>query len=177
VISSILIEACATDFLPAYSTNWSKIAEFSGSGSEGYYTGDFTCDRVEWRIVWNYSAYPENADSATFTFMVYPQQGGLSISSIKEVGALNTSGISYVHNQTGTFYGAVDVEKTSGYDIIIEQDLDSVPEYPTVIVFFLVVLSTLFIGFLHRRAFRRSVHVENLLGTDDRFQPWPRADD
>jgi hypothetical protein len=149
---------CTFDLVAADTSNWNKVVEFSGSGTEGYLTEDFNCDYAEWRIVWNYSTFPENADSAVFSFFIYPGQGGLYISNISLTGASNTSGVSYVHNQTGTFYGAVNVENTASYDIIIEQDLDSIPELPPSMSL-LVVSATIVLVFAsqrRRKALRRT---------------------
>jgi hypothetical protein len=127
-ILAIVALCCHFEIGVARSATWSKVVEFNGSGTEGYYTDDFNCDYPTWRIVWSYVPSPDSPDNATFSFFVYPGEGGSSISDVSQIGTSNTTGDVYVNNQTGTFYGKVDVAYTASYDIVIEQSSDVVPE-------------------------------------------------
>lgn len=49
--------------------------------------------------------------------------------AITQYGDTNTSGTSYIHNRQGEFYLQFMVENVESYSVIIEQDLDSVPEF------------------------------------------------
>jgi hypothetical protein len=132
-------------------TNWSEVARFTGSGTEGYITEEFNCAHAEWRIRWNYTPNPEDPNSAVFSFITYPKQGGLMISNISQFGASEINGTSYVHNRTGTFYSEVNVENTSSYEIIIEQDLDTIPELSRSFVCLLLVGLAIAVLSVHRK--------------------------
>jgi hypothetical protein len=114
----------------ASSSGWSEVKRFTGSGTEHYTTDYFTCEHVEWRIRWEYVPNP-TLPLALFSVYTYPQgEDNLYIDSIIKIGANDTNGISYIHNNDGTFYSKINAGNTESYTIIIEQDLHSIPEFP-----------------------------------------------
>jgi hypothetical protein len=127
---------CRFDVRLARSATWSKVAEFNGSGTEGYLTDEFNCDYPTWRIIWSYVPSQDDPDNASFSFIVYPGEGGSSIGTVSQIGTSNTTGEVYIYNQTGTFYGNVNVASTTSYDIVIEQSPDFIPELsaPTIAI-------------------------------------------
>ncbi|MCD6240042.1 hypothetical protein J7K27_00770 [Candidatus Bathyarchaeota archaeon] len=130
--------------------NWVEVIRFTGSGTEQYTSEYFTCDHVEWRIRWEYVPDPEYPEFALFNVYTYPQgEDTLFIDSIIKSGADDTSGVSYIHNNAGTFYMKINVANTQSYTIIVEQDLDSIPEFPSFLILpLLFILSTLlFVGY------------------------------
>jgi hypothetical protein len=132
--------------------NWQEVTSFTGSGTKAYFTGYFTCDHTEWRIRWSYVPDSSHPEYALFTFDTFPQGETVSyIDSISEGGGSNTSGISYIHNDNGTFRGKVNVANTESYTVIIEQDMDSIPEFPNSLAIILVSIVFIFSAALWRR--------------------------
>jgi len=133
-------------------SNWNEVTSFTGSGSETYTTDYFTCDHVEWRIRWEYvpdSNYPEYA---IFSVMTYPQgEDVLYVSLIMKSGSEDTSGVSYIHNNKGTFYMEISFANTQSYTIIVEQDLYSIPEFPSFLILPLFMIATLLTVIVYRR--------------------------
>ena len=134
--------------------NWQEVTTFTGSQST--VTGYFTCNHTEWRIRWSYVPDSNHPEYALFTYLTYPQ--GETVSYIDVIdGSSNTSGISYIHNNNGTFYGRVNVANIESYTIIIEQDMDSIPEFPNSLAIILVSIVFLLSAALWRK--RSSVRL------------------
>ncbi len=124
--------------------DWSEVTRFTGSGTEMYTTNYFTCDHVEWRIRWEFVPHSANPNLTLFNVATYPQGEDVSfIDFIYKFGGEDTSGASYIHNNQGTFYSKINVGNTEGYTIIIEQDLDSIPEFPSFLILPLFMIATL----------------------------------
>jgi hypothetical protein len=116
--------------------NWSEVTRFTGAGSrQSQNTTYFTVDHAEWRIQWGYTPNADYAAVAGFIVYVYPPGEAYPnyTVAIFDIGGNQTNGTSYVHNQTGTFYMSVTAVEPAiiNYTIIVEQDLDSVPEFPS----------------------------------------------
>lgn len=132
--------------------NWSEVVRFTGSTSEHYTTDYFTCNHVEWRIRWEYVPDPSYSNFTRFMVFTYPQgEDTLFIDSIYKAGASDTEGISYLHNNKGTFYMEINVLYTQSYTIIVEQDLDSIPEFPSLIILPLFMFASLLAVLVYRR--------------------------
>jgi hypothetical protein len=118
-------------------TNWVEVTRFTGSGTTDY----FTCEHVEWRIRWEYTP----SKLAAFTVFVYEQGEDVwYIDSVFKTGDEETSGVSHIHNQKGTFYMDIDAANIENFTVIIEQDVDSIPEFtPATIAIVLVAVSVL----------------------------------
>lgn len=110
----------------ALAVTWSEVTQFSG-GSTGQTTDHFICSHPEWRINWNYK--PNSTDPTDAVFVIYVINDTGSMGAITQYGDTNTSGTSYIHNRQGEFYLQFMVENVESYSVIIEQDLDSVPEF------------------------------------------------
>jgi len=55
-----------------------------------------------------------------------------------------TSGISYIHDQEGTFYMDISAANIENYTIIVEEDVDSIPEFtPVTLAIVLIAVSIL----------------------------------
>jgi hypothetical protein len=129
----------------ASSNDWSEVTRFSGSGTEHYTTDYFNCEHVEWRIRWEYVPNPALPLLALFSVYTYPQGEDTSyIDSIIKIGTNDTNGTSYIHNNNGIFYSKINVATTESYTIIIEQDLNSIPEFPSWVILPLFLVVTLF---------------------------------
>jgi len=133
-------------------TSWSEVTRFTGSGTEQYTTDYFTCNHVEWRIRWEYVPHSSYPELTGFNVYTYPQgEDVLFINSIMKTGGQDTNGASYVHNNEGTFYMIINVANTNSYVIIVEQDLTSIPEFPSFIILPLFMIVTLLAAILYRR--------------------------
>lgn len=128
--------------------NWSEVTRFTGTGSmETQNTTLFTIGHAEWRIRWQYNPDPQYADVAGFVVFTYPQgETSNYVNWIFAIGPSQTSGTSYVHNHTGTFYMNIAAGNILNYTLIVEQDLDSIPEFPLSMLLPLVFTSTLVVA-------------------------------
>ena len=121
VSSLIMVES-------AYAENWVEVTRFTGSGAQNYTTNYFTCNNAEWRIRYEYVTNPQLSISTFFKVFIYSKgEDTIYVDSIDKFGENDTSGISYIHNKTGTFYLKINAN-TQSYKIFIEQDTNSVPE-------------------------------------------------
>jgi len=118
-------------------TNWVEVTRFTGSGTTDY----FTCEHVEWRIRWEYTP----SKMAVFTVFVYEKGEDVwFIDSVYKTGDEETSGVSYIHNQKGTFYMDISAANIENYTIIVEEDVDSISEFtPATLAIVLITVSIL----------------------------------
>ena len=142
------------------SENWSEVTRFTGSGTDIRTTDYFTCDHVEWRIRWEYVPDSQYSDLTSFSVFTYPikegHQGPMYINFIMKTGNNDTSGTSYIHEYPGTFHMNINVGATESYTIIVEQDLDSIPEFPSWLVIPIFLAATLFVIVFKKRFFCQS---------------------
>ena len=133
-------------------SNWSEVTRFTGSGTDQYTTNYFTCNHIEWRIRWQYVPDSEYPEFTVFNVYTYPQgEDVMFIDSIIKTGAEDTNGASYIHNNAGIFYSKINVANTESYTIIVEEDLDSIPEFPSFLILPLFMAATLLAVIVHRR--------------------------
>jgi len=132
---------------------WSEVKRFTGSGTEEYTTAYFSCDRIDWRIRWSYDPDPSNPAYALFNLITYPTVGsGRWVDYVRTIGGSDTRGTSFINNESGTFYCRIAVEETRNYTIIIEQDLNSIPEYqPLLGVLILFTATVLVMAYARKR--------------------------
>jgi hypothetical protein len=144
-LTSLLLLCFTTSSIVfASSSDWSEVTRFTGSGTEHYTTDYFTCEHAEWRIRWEYVPHPSLSLFSLFSVYTYPQgENTLYIDSIIKTGSNDTNGISYIHDNDGAFYSKINVALTDSYTIIIEQDLNSIPEFPSWIILPLFLVATL----------------------------------
>jgi hypothetical protein len=132
--------------------DWVEVTRFTGSGTQNYTSDYFTCTHAEWRIQWSYVSDPAYPLYAILVVTTYPQGGDVAFNLIMESGPSNTSGTSYIHNRQGTFYNKIYVTYTQSYTIIIEQDIDSVPEFSSIISLSLsLILASLVVTIYRKR--------------------------
>jgi hypothetical protein len=125
--------------------NWVEVTRFSGIGSDSLMnTTDFTVSYPEWRILWEYTPDTEYPENAGLTVMAYSRtEPGGPVNEIFALGTANKTGTSNVHNKTGIFYLTIATSPdVLNYTLIIEQDIDSVPEYPLLTLALLVFVVT-----------------------------------
>ena len=142
-----------SEVLPT-SADWNEVTRFSGSGSEKYTSDYFTCDYEEWRIRWAYVPTTQQPDFAFFSVFTYPEsegdRGATYVNEIMKTGTADTNGTSFIHNYQGTFHMYIDVEETESYTIIVEQNLNSIPEFPSGTILPLFLIAT-FVGIIVRK--------------------------
>jgi len=154
LILGLVSTASICGFVWASPESWSEVVRFTGAGSlQTRTTPDFTVGHANWRIIWNYTYASENASVAGFVVSTYPRgQSGDMVSFIFSIGGSPTSGIEYVSNQTGTFFmEIVAPAQVTSYSLIVEQDLDSIPEFPSPLVALSLVLVAALLAVTVRR--------------------------
>ena len=143
---STLGVACAS------SDNWVEVIRFTGN--ESTKTEPFTIEHVEWRIRWNYSHQfmMHNPVAHAFVINVLEHSPKKHIISIGEWNPTSENG-TWVHNENGAFSLEIWSISIDEYSIIIEQNIDSVPEFPSwaplVAGFFVITILSIF----YRRQF------------------------
>ena len=146
----------------ASSENWVEVIRFywSGAGSHEYrITEPFTCDHVDWRIRWEfYFDHTHFPEFGHFSVRTYPRGENRSdINSISVDGFGERNGTSYIINNKGEFYMRIStLSVVTSYTIIVEQNLDSIPEFPSWIILPLFLAATLFVIVFKKRLFTQS---------------------
>ena len=118
----------------AETANWSEVATFTGLGStEIQNTTSFTISHPEWQIQWMFTPEPNYSTDALFIVYAYPQGEIQNYAAfIYSIGGSPNSGTVTAQNVTGIFYMTVRASTPGilNYTLIVEQDLNSVPEFP-----------------------------------------------
>ena len=68
-----------------------------------------------------------------------------------KTGTADTNGTSFIHNYQGTFHMYIDVEETESYTIIIEQNIKSIPEFPSWTPLLVTLVAVLFVAVVYRK--------------------------
>jgi hypothetical protein len=149
----------------ASSENWSEVFRFTGSKPlTGIYaeSDDFICEHAEWRIRWEYVPDSTMGDVATFAVYTYrrDETGATDLINVtaRVLEPEDTSGISYIHEETGVFYMEILYNSVESYTVIVEQDLNSIPEFPSWIILPLVLAITLFSIIFKRKLTSSLIH-------------------
>jgi len=123
--------------------NWVEVIRFEGTG--GVSEKHFTCDYFEWRIRWEFDPGHWHFFPQYHTFSVATYREGEDmhhVDSIFEMANGSKSGISYIHDNYGKYYMAIRALDIENYTIIIEQNIDSIPEFPSWIILPLLLVTT-----------------------------------
>ena len=164
------------DFQPG-PDNWVEVTRFNKESVPSTWWGDpsgntdyFTCDHVEWRIRWEYIPHPAVPQYATLYVEVYEKkedviwrgeviQEGKSvlIDVFGEYGMSETSGVSYIHNQTGRFYMFISGSNIEDFTVIVEQDTDSIPEFPSWTILPLLIVATMVVIIVRNKFSRKGL--------------------
>lgn len=133
------------------SENWVEVTRFT-EDDKFFQTEPFTIEHVEWRIRWEYEPDPEVPEEhPAFYVYVYSQESpGTYFETILKKGTNETNGTLYIHNRNGTFFLIV-IRAVISFTLIIEQDLTSIPEFPSWIIPPLFVTTTLVIVIFKKR--------------------------
>jgi hypothetical protein len=134
---SLTLLACST----CQASDWQEVTTFTGASDQT--TDYFNITASEWRITWNYTPSSDYPDMAGFGFFAYPKGEDAMYSAYGSMmGANETSGVTYVHEGNQQYYLKINVANLQGYNIKIEQDLSTIPEFSTFAVLTLLALGT-----------------------------------
>ena len=125
----------------ASSGNWVEVTRFAGEGGGVGYSPHFMIEYVECRIRWQYSSIYGWDWDRDFSFYVEPNDNvseGMGIASVTD--PMEKNGTLNINNYIGTFH-IFFPPLTSNWTVIVEQNIDSIPEFPSWIILplFLVV--------------------------------------
>ena len=152
VVSSVAMLAASNTVL-ATPANWSEVARFTGGGAYQWInTTDFIIGHVDWRIRWSYVPDATFPDSAVLGVLIYLRAPNTPL--IDYFGPMtvpDTSGTEYFHTDPGTFFLTVSMAFTESYTLIVEQDLDSIPEFPSFLIVPIFMITTLLTVIAYRR--------------------------
>lgn len=126
------------------SENWVEVIRFEGN--ESTQTESFNCNHVEWRIRWSIS--PEYGRSGVqpgiFNTNVFDNQSNTIVSQFGRIPTIEDDDGTLSFSENGTFYLEINVFRINEYSIIVEQNIDSIPEFPswTILVSGLLVIAS-----------------------------------
>ena len=149
----LLVSSAAIVF--ASSDNWIEVTRFSGSSAHGsiVITEPFSCDHVEWRIRWEFdSGHGHFPQLHFFSFTTYPQgEETFFVDQIYEMANGSLRGTSYIHDNNGTFYMKISTAIVDSYTIIVEQNIDSIPEFPSGAPLLIMLVAVLAVALVYRQ--------------------------
>lgn len=124
------------------SDNWIEVTRFTGT--KGFTTNTFTCDHTEWRIKWEFDpGHWHFAEMHTLHVTTYKEgESTTYFNQIIEPPGGNRQGVELL-NQSGTFYLEIGSGLIDNYTIIVEENIESIPEFPSCIVLSLLLIATL----------------------------------
>lgn len=135
----------------AFSENWSEVTRFTDEGMV-FTTDVFTVDHVEWRIRWDYEPQSDVPDThPSLQFYVYSQeQQGQWFEYVSKKGTEETNGTLYIHDKEGNFYLTI-ISAVENYTLIVEQDLTTIPEFPSWMPLLFVLLGVPTVVTIYKR--------------------------
>jgi len=124
------------------SDNWVEVTRFIGT--KGFITDVFVCDHIEWRIRWEFDpGHWLFADLHTLQVTTYKEgESTKYFNQIREPPSGNLSGVELL-NQSGTFYLDIGSGLIDSYTIIVEENIDSIPEFPSWTIFGFISVGSL----------------------------------
>jgi hypothetical protein len=135
------------------SENWVEVTRFTENSQ--FLTTKFTIEHVEWRIKWKYEPKPEISEEhpALYVYVWDQEFPDTYFETILKKGTNETSGTLYIHNRSGTFSLGV-IRTVKSFTLIIEQNINSIPEFPSWIIIPLFLIGSFAIVFLKKYGFR-----------------------
>lgn len=132
------------------SDNWVEVTRFIGS--KGFTTDVFVCDHVEWRIRWEFDpGHWHFADLYTLQVTTYKEGESTNyFNQIRELPSGNLSGVELL-NQSGTFYLEINSGLIDSYTIIVEENIDSIPEFPSWAPLLIALVAVVAVAVVYRR--------------------------
>ncbi|MDG6223700.1 MAG: hypothetical protein IAX21_09290 [Candidatus Bathyarchaeota archaeon] len=134
------------------SDNWVEVTRFIGS--KGFITEVFACDHAEWRIRWEFDpGHWHFAEMHTLHVTTYKEgESTTYFNKITEPPGGNRNGVELL-NQSGTFYLEISSGLINSYTIIVEENIDSIAEFPSWIILPLFLIATVTVA-VYRKKFQ-----------------------
>ena len=138
--------------LPQPEADWIEVLRFNENGLSTETTETFVINHVDWRIHW---IFESNVDPppTVFTITVYDSKDKVVDFFVT---AFEGNGTLY-YNTTGSFYLKIRKNYVENYEVIVEQNIDSIPEFPSWIILPMFLTSTLTILGFKRKFWRQLI--------------------
>ena len=122
--------------------SWVEVIRFEGEDSTQ--TELFTIDYVDWRITWEYDpGHWHFPDMHKFQVITRPEGSSIITADIiSGTPGVIENGTSYVHENPGRFYMEINAGIIESYTVIVEQNIESIPEFPSWIILPLFLIAT-----------------------------------
>jgi len=134
-------------------TEWVEVTRRSGSAhTSKEFSMQFECNHVEWRIRWSYEA-----EGAPFESTLLIQ--GINPLILATLGYSSRSGVR-VCNGTGNHNLEVTCIGMNEYTIVIEEDVDSIPEFPSWTPLLIMLLAVVAVVLIYRRSLHKNSTVD-----------------
>jgi hypothetical protein len=134
-----------------FSVNWVEVTRFTENSE--FLNRTFTTEHAEWRIRWEYEPDPEVPEEqpALYVYVWDQEYPNRYFETILKEGTNETSGTLYFNNRTGTFFLGV-IRTVKSFTLIIEQNIDSIPEFPSWIILPAFLVAT-FLAIMFRKRY------------------------
>jgi len=133
--------------------SWDEVIRFEGENSTQ--TELFTIDYRDWRIRWEYDpGHWHFPDMHKFQVITYPEMSSvITIDMISGTPGVIENGTSYIHENPGRFYMKIGAGIIESYRIVVEQNIESIPEFPAWIILPLFLVGNLSVIIVKKRLF------------------------
>ena len=152
VLFSLFLLGSTLGLTFASSGNWVEVARLTGVGGIGT-TETFTIEHVDWRIRWEIET-SNGSERTAFLVYIFPITGIHRsepwFESIQHFGTEETSGMLYIYNHSGSFNMDV-LASIESYTMIIEQNLESIPEFPSWTPMLIMLLAVMAVAVIYKR--------------------------
>ena len=151
LFSCFLLLGSVPSIVFAFSDNWVEVTTFTGSGGV-HSTSHFAVDYVDWRIRWEVTPVSDSERGTSFDAYVYPSSGGPYVEVLHHtIGTEKTTGIKNIYNHRGIFYIVVVTTNIANVKLIIEQNIESIPEFPSWTPLLVTLVAVLFVAVVYRK--------------------------
>ena len=124
---------------------WVEVARFIGDSPMLGDTEHFIIDHIEWRIRWEYAPRPNEEDLSVFQIYVETyEEFHKRVDSVLNWGSGVYTGTLYISDDYGQYF-LMRLSNVPSYTIIVEQNIESIPEFPSWIILPLLLVGTLMI--------------------------------
>lgn len=132
VVFSLFLLGSMSGVVFASSDNWVEVMTINRSGSASINSGLFTIDYSEWRIRWQFEPGEHwHFPQLTFLNISIYEEGELDNYFANIYGSGNqNNGTYYIADKIGEFYMKINTGMIDDFSVIIEQNIESIPEFP-----------------------------------------------
>jgi len=156
LFSCFLLLGSVPSIVFAFSDNWVEVTTFTGSGGV-HSTSHFAVDYVDWRIRWEVTPGNDSERGTSFDAYVYPSSGGPYVEMMHHaIGTEKTTGIKNIYNHRGIFYIVVVTTNIANVKLIIEQNIESIPMFPSWTILPFVLIISVFLVVAKRKLYARN---------------------